>query len=1205
MKKVLLLALFLCLAVPAYAAVFWEESFEYANNQALVAAWPSSCNAAQSYGAGVMDISTTRVHSGSKSLKLTYPPPDSEGGCYNEKRYTLTTTVYMRFWMFLDNFSTASGVPTKIIPNMNLSNPTSPNVYYGVFFNNTLGATLQGITLANGTTDSVNRYGGAIPQNQWVCIETRFTPSSPGGTDGILQTWVNGTQQMDFRNERMSPSVTNGIYKAYPQYDAVRFYRQHGVGTIYYDDLAVSGDARIGCGSTPPPAPDTTPPTMPGSFTASAVNGSSVSMSWTASTDANLAGYQIKRCAGSCTPTVTIYTVGSTATTTQDNTASPSTQYTYAIRAYDAAGLLSVQTANQTVTTPAVFLTTLATDTFVRADSTDLGSSWDAGYTARNNLQIVSNRVRGTAIGTYSYETYNAVAAPDNQWGRIIIRQADAATDMAHCVTLRSANAATVTAYAGCYHTVAGVNRYRIREYATGTATELSESTDTTAAQVADEVHFEANGTALTLYRIRNGVKTLMASATDATLTSGKVGIMLITGNGTLLGAAELNNFSMGGFSSGTSATAPTFNSASYSALSNTTNTISWTHTVGSGTNRAIIACSHSRDSVRAETAVTSMTYAGIPLTKILAKDVQTSSAEWINSEIWYLKNPTSGANTLRITWAGAQFRYGIGYAVDIAGVDQTTPVDAQSSGTTGSTTAIADSITTVADHALIASCVSTQDGPTVLTAGSGQIADVAKQTAEVADDGILFTTLRDKTPAGVRSMAATQVNAGQVWAQVSASFTPATVTPVVEPTIATLSLDATGATLTYGATTPTQIRVHEFTNSGSFNLSTIYPIASFPAGRFTQSWRNGLSGVCFYAINSTGVENSLSSAYICGSLSGIVGAEDTTPIVLTQTAPGGSLNSGTTTTTFSVSLDKPATSVRWALTNIAYSAMTNEMTCAALQCSASTGAILTDSSTTNIYVHSNFTNSLGVDITSTTVLTIPITVLGTAVDTTPPGDIADLTCAAGGQAQVTCSWPAASGGDVQGYQVYLDLAGACTTYVPSGSPVTTTFTVLNLTPSSTVSIVVKAIDTSQNFSTNYSNCQTLTTSPIADVIPPAQMTGLTGQAFAGSVQLTWDGLTNDIASPTIEQSAAGCAAFTTIASGLFVNFLSINLASGTEYCFRGFWVDLAGNPGQASETLSISTLSSGLDAPRPVVPFGVTRDAATRGAAGSRATRQ
>ncbi len=87
-------------------------------------------------------------------------------------------------------------------------------------------------------------------------------------------------------------------------------------------------------------SPDTTPPTTPGSFSASASCSSQINLSWSASTDSGgsgLAGYKIERCQGSgCSNFAQIAT---TSSTSYANTGlSASTSYSYRVRAYDGAG---------------------------------------------------------------------------------------------------------------------------------------------------------------------------------------------------------------------------------------------------------------------------------------------------------------------------------------------------------------------------------------------------------------------------------------------------------------------------------------------------------------------------------------------------------------------------------------------------------------------------------------------------------------------------------------------------------------------------------------------------------------------------------------------------------------------------------------------------------------------------------------------------
>jgi hypothetical protein len=92
---------------------------------------------------------------------------------------------------------------------------------------------------------------------------------------------------------------------------------------------------------------DTTAPTAPEGLAATAVSGSTVGLSWSASSDAGgVASYDLVR-DGSPLATVT-----APATTYTDETASPAVTYAYAVRARDAAGNASDLSAPVQVTTP-------------------------------------------------------------------------------------------------------------------------------------------------------------------------------------------------------------------------------------------------------------------------------------------------------------------------------------------------------------------------------------------------------------------------------------------------------------------------------------------------------------------------------------------------------------------------------------------------------------------------------------------------------------------------------------------------------------------------------------------------------------------------------------------------------------------------------------------------------------------------------------
>src|SRR5215475_6763157 len=127
-----------------------------------------------------------------------------------------------------------------------------------------------------------------------------------------------------------------------------------GTGTTYKDTSVVAGTTYIyrvratdAAGNLSPysntasattPAPDTQPPTQPGTLTANAVSGSEVDLSWGASTDnVGVTGYQVERCQGNgCTNFTQIATTAGTGTTYKDTSVVAGTTYIYRVRATDA-----------------------------------------------------------------------------------------------------------------------------------------------------------------------------------------------------------------------------------------------------------------------------------------------------------------------------------------------------------------------------------------------------------------------------------------------------------------------------------------------------------------------------------------------------------------------------------------------------------------------------------------------------------------------------------------------------------------------------------------------------------------------------------------------------------------------------------------------------------------------------------------------------
>lgn len=184
----------------------------------------------------------------------------------------------------------------------------------------------------------------------------------------------------------------------------------YAVSAVDYDGAESARSGQIN--ATTLPSPDTTPPSAPSNFTATAASSTKVSLSWTASTD-NVAvvKYYVSRAIGTGTATVISEQTG---TAYNDITAIANTTYTYSVVAVDGANNVS-PSAVKTLTTPQAPDTTpptpptnliaaVASSTQVNltwSSSTDTGGSGLAGYNIlRNGTKIATSLTTSYGDGT-------------------------------------------------------------------------------------------------------------------------------------------------------------------------------------------------------------------------------------------------------------------------------------------------------------------------------------------------------------------------------------------------------------------------------------------------------------------------------------------------------------------------------------------------------------------------------------------------------------------------------------------------------------------------------------------------------------------------------------------------------------------------------------------------------------------------------------
>jgi fibronectin type 3 domain-containing protein len=153
---------------------------------------------------------------------------------------------------------------------------------------------------------------------------------------------------------------------------------------------------------------DTQAPTVPTGLTATAVSSSGINLSWSASTDnVGVTGYDVYRCGGSgCTPSSPAITQVTSGTSYSDTNLTASTQYTYTVDAYDAAGNHSAQSSSATAATQASSLTSPSISSFTANPSTiTSGNSSTLSWTVSGNPAPTLSINNG--IGTVSGSSVN------------------------------------------------------------------------------------------------------------------------------------------------------------------------------------------------------------------------------------------------------------------------------------------------------------------------------------------------------------------------------------------------------------------------------------------------------------------------------------------------------------------------------------------------------------------------------------------------------------------------------------------------------------------------------------------------------------------------------------------------------------------------------------------------------------------------------
>src|SRR6266480_1413813 len=268
------------------------------------------------------------------------------------------------------------------------------------------------------SSDQGNRpaVGGAWPPGNRILLGpsglavstwTHLAATFDGAT---MRLYVNGVQVASQAQTTPLRTTTGTLQIGADSYAGENFAGRVDEVRIYNRALTTAEIQTDMNTAVAPAAPDTQAPTRPSNLTATAVSGSQINLSWTASTDnVGVTGYPVERCQGvGCTSFAPIVTAAGT--TYNDVGLAANTSYSYRVRATDAAGNPSAysnvaQTSTGLTISPrAAALTFTRTQQFV-ASSSNVSWSVDGvigGSAASGTITTTGLYSPPSSVGTHT-----------------------------------------------------------------------------------------------------------------------------------------------------------------------------------------------------------------------------------------------------------------------------------------------------------------------------------------------------------------------------------------------------------------------------------------------------------------------------------------------------------------------------------------------------------------------------------------------------------------------------------------------------------------------------------------------------------------------------------------------------------------------------------------------------------------------------------
>lgn len=196
--------------------------------------------------------------------------------------------------------------------------------------------------------------------------------------------------------------------------------------------------------------------------------------------------------------------------------------------------------------------------------------------------------------------------------------------------------------------------------------------------------------------------------------------------------------------------------------------------------------------------------------------------------------------------------------------------------------------------------------------------------------------------------------------------------------------------------------------------------------------------------------------------------------------------------------------------------------------------------------------------------------------DTQAPTAPSGLAASPISSSQINLSWTASTDNvGVTGYRVERCQGSGCSNFAQIATPVGTAFSDSGLSPATSYTYRVRAVDAAGNFSV-YSNPASATTQSLPDTQSPTAPSGLTANPAATlQINLSWSGSTDNVGVTgyRVERcQGAGCTNFAQIGTPAGTSYSDLSIAYSTTYRYRVRAADAAGNLSAYSNIASATT---------------------------------